>query len=109
MFEMIDARALLQDLQALQKKLEQDLRRQLDELEDIRSALEGGYQTAREAERTAETFNSWSDEQITQASVAWLLGCVFVRFCEDNRLIPEPLLAGPGEANRQARERKSLP
>lgn len=30
-----------------------------------------------------------------QAAVAWLLGCVFVRFLEDNLLIDEAWIAGP--------------
>ncbi len=101
---MIDARRLLADLQAQQKKLEHDLREQISAQPALKEALEADYQAARAAERTAETFGSFRDEQVTQAAVAWLLGCVFLRFCEDNRLIPAPLLAGPGDGNREARE-----
>lgn len=31
---------------------------------------------------------------LTQVAVAWVLGTVFVRCCEDNQLIPEPYLTG---------------
>ncbi len=102
---MIDAKGLLAALQGQQKKLEKDLREQVSALPVLKQALEEEYKAARAAERTAETFGSWRDEQVTQAAVAWLLACVFLRFCEDNRLIPEPLLAGPGDGSRQARER----
>lgn len=102
---MIDAKGLLAALQGQQKKLEKDLREQVAALPELKQALEEEYKAARAAERTAETFGSWCDEQLTQAAVAWLLACVFLRFCEDNRLIPEPLLAGPGDGNRRARER----
>jgi len=102
---VIDAKGLLAALQGQQKKLEKDLREQVSALPVLKQAFEEEYKAARAAERTAETFGSWRDEQVTQAAVAWLLACVFLRFCEDNRLIPEPLLAGPGDGNRQARER----
>ncbi|NRB41363.1 MAG: BREX-2 system adenine-specific DNA-methyltransferase PglX [Pseudomonadales bacterium] len=32
---------------------------------------------------------------MTQAAVAWVLTCVFVRFMEDNGLLEEPVLSGP--------------
>ncbi|MCI0350788.1 MAG: BREX-2 system adenine-specific DNA-methyltransferase PglX, partial [Acidobacteriales bacterium] len=101
---MIDAKRLLAGLQGQQKKLEKDLREQIAALPDLEKALETDYKAARDAARTSETFSSWGEEQITQAAVAWLLSGVFLRFCEDNRLIPAPLLAGPGEGNRQARD-----
>ncbi len=101
---MIDAKRLLADLQGQQKKLEKDLREQIAALPDLEKALETDYKAAHDAARTSETFSSWCEEQITQAAVAWLLSGVFLRFCEDNRLIPAPLLAGPGEGNRRARD-----
>ncbi|WP_240981499.1 MULTISPECIES: BREX-2 system adenine-specific DNA-methyltransferase PglX [unclassified Streptomyces] len=60
--------------------------------------------------RTAESWNSWLygtpqiSGRITQVAVAWVLGTVFVRFCEDNLLIPEPYLAGPDEERRDLAE-----
>ena len=51
------------------------------------------------------TWGEYRDEQVTQAAVAWVLATVFVRFCEDNHLIPDPWIAGPGERTRLAAER----
>ena len=52
---------------------------------------------AREARRAGESFEMWRDGTLTQAATAWLLGCVFVRFLEDNGLVEEALLSGPQE------------
>ncbi|MCI0355747.1 MAG: hypothetical protein L0099_12015, partial [Acidobacteria bacterium] len=101
---MIDAKRLLADLQGQQKKLEKDLREQIAALPELTKSLEADYKAARDAARTAETFSSWCEEHITQAAVAWLLSGVFLRFSEDNRLIPAPLLAGPGDGTRRARD-----
>ncbi|MFE7546536.1 BREX-2 system adenine-specific DNA-methyltransferase PglX [Streptomyces gardneri] len=54
--------------------------------------------------RTAASWSAWLDERITQVAVAWVLGTVFVRFCEDNLLIPEPYLAGPDAERRDLAE-----
>ncbi|MFB7393560.1 BREX-2 system adenine-specific DNA-methyltransferase PglX [Streptomyces sp. NPDC056191] len=60
--------------------------------------------------RTAESWNSWLygtpqiSGRVTQVAVAWVLGTVFVRFCEDNLLIPEPYLAGPDAERRDLAE-----
>jgi hypothetical protein len=45
---------------------------------------------------------------VTQTAAAWVLGCVFVRFLEDNRLIDPPKIAGPGEQLRRARDEHEL-
>ena len=58
------------------------------------------------ASRTSATYEAWRDEQITQSGAAWLLGIVFLRFCEDNELIPAPFLAGPGERLALAEDRQ---
>ncbi len=42
------------------------------------------------------SFEEWRDGEITQAAVAWVLACVFVRFLEDNGLIDQALISGPG-------------
>jgi hypothetical protein len=104
---VIDARKLLSDLQAQQKKLEADLRQQIAGQPELRARLQADYQAAFEAGRTADTFNAWSDNEVTQAAVAWLLACTFVRFCEDNGLIATPMLAGPGDAMRRAKDAAS--
>ena len=43
------------------------------------------------------SLQEWRDGEITQAAVAWVLGCVFVRFLEDNALIDQALISGPGD------------
>ena len=104
---MIDARRLLSDLQTQQKKLEADLRQQIASQAELKSRLQADYQAAFAAGRTADTFNAWSENEITQAAVAWVLACTFVRFCEDNGLIAAPMLAGPGDAMRRAKDAAS--
>lgn len=101
---MIDARKLLSDLQSQQKKLEADLRQQISSQPDLKAQLQTHYQAAFTAGRSADTFSTWSDNEITQAAVAWLLACTFIRFCEDNGLITAPMLAGPGDALRRAQD-----
>jgi hypothetical protein len=64
------------------------------------------WQQARDAQRTAATFEAWREDLITQVAVAWVLGTVFVRFCEDNDLIEYPFIAGPGDRVAVARERQ---
>ncbi|WP_230991967.1 BREX-2 system adenine-specific DNA-methyltransferase PglX [Streptomyces endocoffeicus] len=81
-----------------------------DRVERVRAAeavagrLRAEYDKARELERTAATWNAWLDERVTQVAVAWVLGTVFVRFCEDNGLIPEPYLSGPDAERRDLAE-----
>ncbi len=45
------------------------------------------HTAALKAQRSAASWTEWSNDQLTQAAVGWLLGTVFVRFCEDNRLL----------------------
>ncbi|MGW0434932.1 BREX-2 system adenine-specific DNA-methyltransferase PglX [Micromonospora sp. NPDC003197] len=94
---MIDRKQLLTDLQRQVKLLEKDLREQVESVEEVRLRLRGEYDHAFEVKRTAATWASWRDERVTQAAVAWVLGTVFVRFCEDNELLGDPYLAGPGD------------
>ncbi|MEW1721840.1 BREX-2 system adenine-specific DNA-methyltransferase PglX [Streptomyces sp. NPDC093109] len=68
--------------------------------ESVAGKLRAEYDEAFKLGRTAATWSAWLDERVTQVAVAWVLGTVFVRFCEDNRLIPEPYLTG-GEAERR--------
>ena len=105
---MIDRKALLADLRRQLKRLEQDLAERAESVPEMKSSLEGEYRAAREAERTGDTFLVWRNGTLTQAAVAWLLGCVFVRFVEDNGLVEAPLIAGPGERNARAADRQTL-
>lgn len=97
---MIDRKALLDDLKQQVKAVETDLARQVKAVGEVGAKLKAEYEQARKLGRTAATWNSWLDERVTQVAVAWVLGTVFVRFCEDNRLIPEPYLTG-AEADRR--------
>ncbi|CCK30490.1 DNA methylase [Streptomyces davaonensis JCM 4913] len=101
---MIDRKALLNDLKQQVKAVETDLGRQVKALRDVSARLRAEYDQARKLGRTAATWTSWLDERVTQVAVAWVLGTVFVRFCEDNRLIPEPYLTGPEGDRRELAE-----
>ncbi|MFJ1752460.1 BREX-2 system adenine-specific DNA-methyltransferase PglX [Kitasatospora sp. NPDC088134] len=92
---MIDRKALLADLIKQVKLVEADLKKQIPAVPEVRDRLRAEYDKAREVGRTASTWTEWSGERATQAAVAWVLGTVFVRFCEDNGLIAEPYLAAP--------------
>ncbi|MEU4645083.1 BREX-2 system adenine-specific DNA-methyltransferase PglX, partial [Micromonospora sp. NPDC023814] len=94
---MIDRKLLLSDLQKQVKNLEKDLREQAESVEEVRLRLRGEYDHAFKVGRTAATWAAWRDERVTQVAVAWVLGTVFVRFCEDNGLLPDPYLAGSGD------------
>jgi len=105
---MIDRAQLLSDLQRLLPALEQDILAYNAGLADLEARLQAEYQAAREANRTAEHFLDWRAALVTQAAAAWVLTCVFVRFLEDNRLLPEPWLAGPGARLQHAKDRASV-
>ncbi|MFD6312001.1 BREX-2 system adenine-specific DNA-methyltransferase PglX [Streptomyces nigra] len=101
---MIDRKALLNDLKQQVKAVEADLGKQVKALGEVGARLRAEYDQARKLGRTAATWTSWLDERVTQVAVAWVLGTVFVRFCEDNRLIPEPYLTGPDGDRRELAE-----
>ncbi|MFF8593720.1 BREX-2 system adenine-specific DNA-methyltransferase PglX [Streptomyces sp. NPDC015220] len=101
---MIDRKALLDDLKQQVKAVEADLGKQVRALGEVGARLRAEYDKARKLGRTAATWTSWLDERVTQVAVAWVLGSVFVRFCEDNRLIPEPYLTGPDGDRRELAE-----
>jgi Domain of unknown function (DUF7008)/Eco57I restriction-modification methylase len=92
---MINPKQLLSDLQRLLKKLEDDLRLRCTTNKEIDSKVRAEYTKAKSGGRTSSAYEVWRDEFITQVAVAWILGCVFVRFLEDNQLIDTPRLAGP--------------
>ena len=97
---MINAPQLLADLTRLLKRLEDDLRQRIADVAELKVSLQAEWQAARDADRTAETFESWADQVITQAGVHWLLSCVFLRFIEDNELVERPWLSGTPESGR---------
>lgn len=99
---MISAPQLLSDLTRLLKRLEGDLLQRIEEVPELRTSLQAEWQAARDADRCAETFETWADQVITQAGVHWLLSCVFLRFIEDNQLVDRPWLGGTPESGRLA-------
>lgn len=102
---MIHGPTLLRDLQRLLKTLEADLRIRIGEQAEINASLEIEWQAARDAGRTGGTYIAWLDEKVTQAAAHWILGCVFVRFLEDNDFLDRPYLSGPAEHLALARDR----
>lgn len=102
---LVDKAALLKDLQKQVGILEDDLRGRTDSVEEFRTALRSEYESAYGAQRTAATYETWRDERVTQVAAAWVLACVFVRFCEDNGLVPDAWLSGPGERLAEAEDR----
>ena len=92
---MINAPRLLADLTQWLRRLEDDLRARIAELAPLQAALQAEWAAAREAQRTAETVETWAGQVITQAGVHWLLSGVFLRFIEDNQLVDRPWLGGP--------------
>jgi hypothetical protein len=100
---MIDSPGLLTTLKAQLAELLADLHRQVDTVAEIDERLRREYQRAFDAERTGWTFTEWAEDRLTQVAVGWLLGCVFVRYCEDNALIDDPMIGGTGNAATLAR------
>ena len=95
---------LLADLQTLLRRLEADLLERSEAMIPVKEVLRGEHQRARTAERTAQSYEAWRSDYITQLAAAWVLSGVFVRFLEDNRLIDPPRVAGPGERLSRARD-----
>jgi len=105
---MINRSDLLKDLQRELPKIEKDILEYSEYKEGLAEHLQEEYEKAQAAGRTAEHFVAWREAQITQAAVAWLLTCVFVRFLEDNNLLVEPMLSGPASSNQNGKETKPL-
>ncbi|TYL54028.1 BREX-2 system adenine-specific DNA-methyltransferase PglX [Agromyces mariniharenae] len=114
---MIDTAALLADLKRRVRLLEDDLRARAEERDDAwAQELRAEYDRAFARERTALSWSEWRDGEVTLASVAWIVACVFVRFAEDNGLlagardergIEGPWLSGPGVARDRAVENQT--
>jgi hypothetical protein len=72
----------------------------------VRGCWEQEYAAACSAQRTGLAFEVWRDQRITQVAAGWVLACVFTRYCEDNDLLDDVWLAGPGERLAEARDRQ---
>jgi hypothetical protein len=106
---MIDEAALREGLKKLLAATEADIRARVEE----EPALKARHKAAAEAGRTAPgAWLAFRDEAVTQAAVHWLLGCVFVRFLEDNDLVDEVRISGPKTDGRdrlnEALDRRSI-
>src|SRR3954468_17957018 len=93
---MINRTALLSTLKPAVTALEASIAQRADEVPEVAEHLAHEHAKAVEAERTAMSLEEWRGGEITQAAVGWILGCVFVRFLEDNGLIDQALISGPG-------------
>jgi hypothetical protein len=105
---MIDPARLLADLQRLLSRLEPDIRRRVQENNHIDADLRGQHEKAKAAGRTAQAYEVWRDDYITQVAVAWILNCVFIRFLEDNGLVETSWLSGPGQRLQLARDQHEV-
>lgn len=77
-----------------------DLRGQVAEAPGLRAELSQEHERAKAAERVGTSFETWLDDVLDQAAVAWVLGRVFVRFCEDNELVDKLWIGGPTRPRR---------
>ena len=107
---VINRATLLKDLQGLLKRLEADLRERSvsADVPEVGRTLRTEFAGARQAGRTAQNYEDWRGDAITQAAAAWVLSCVFVRFLEDNRLVDPPKISGPAERLQRARDEHEL-
>ena len=113
---MIDEELLRQGLQKLLRDTESAVRERLSDESTLEANLRERHAAAVRAERTegsVKGYNAFADEAITQASVHWLLGCLFVRFLEDNGWLDErnakvAWIAGPPDRLTLARDRRTL-
>lgn len=104
---MIERSALLADAKRLTAGLVDDLRARTEHDEVPRIATRGTYDRAVSAGRTQKTYEEWREDLLAQVAAGWVLASVFVRFCEDNGLVADPLLSGPGQRLDLARDHRS--
>ncbi|MFE0803702.1 BREX-2 system adenine-specific DNA-methyltransferase PglX [Streptomyces sp. NPDC058812] len=95
---------LLKDLQKQVALLEADLRERAAR-EEIAPSLVAEYERADDEGRIGVGYETWLEDRLVQIAAAWVLACVFVRFSEDNGLIPDAWLSGPGERLSEAQDR----
>ena len=100
---MIDASLLLSDLRSELSRFVADLNDRVKSDEGVRARLQAEWHSAFNANRTGRTLEDWTEDRLTQVAVAWLLAFVFIRFCEDNGLIDEAKISGPGQRGTEAK------
>lgn len=104
---MIDAKELLTDCRRVADALVDDLRARTEDHEASRESARLVYAQAQMAGRTDKTWEEWREDLLAQVASGWVLAAVFVRFCEDNRLVDDPLLSGPGDRGQIARDHRA--
>jgi hypothetical protein len=92
---MIDIAPMVPDLQKLVKELHADLITRSQERPEVEAKLRALHADRKKQHRSAQSYEAWREEFLTQVAVAWVLGCVFVRYLEDNRFLRDFYLAGP--------------
>ena len=104
----VDAGLLTSRLAGVVSVLEDDLRVRASEVVEVGAIVEAEFEGARASGRTELARDVWAETLYTQVAVGWVLGSVFVRFCEDNGLIDAPLLSGPGAARQSALDAQTV-
>jgi hypothetical protein len=113
---MIDEQRLREGLQRLLRDTEAAIRDRIGDEPSVAAQLKARHAAAVQAGRTAGSvagYTSFSDDAITQAAAHWLLGCVFVRFLEDNGWLDErnrkvAWIAGSSDRLAFAKDRRTL-
>src|SRR5437879_4627594 len=113
---MINELLLRQGLQKLLKQTDSAIRERLSDEPVLEAKLRERHAAAVRAERTEGSikgYTAFADEAITQAAAHWLLGCVFVRFLEDNGWLDErnakiAWIAGSSDRLAIAKDRRTL-
>lgn len=90
------------ELKKVVLSLEDDLRERVLSQPEVLEAWQAEHRSALARERTAMSWQEWRDDRVTQAAVAWVLTTVFIRFCEDNRLLKPVWFAGPPQRRQEA-------
>jgi hypothetical protein len=103
---MIEPALLVADLQQRVRELERDLLERAESDAETGKKLHELHRAAGNRSRTGLNFEAWRAQQLTQVAAGWVLACVFTRFCEDNGMLTEAMLAGPGDRLAEARERQ---
>ncbi|GAA3673757.1 hypothetical protein FB459_2837 [Yimella lutea] len=94
--------ALTSELKKVVLSLEDDLRARVESQPEVRAKWTREHRQATEQERTSMSWQAWRDDRVTQAAVAWVLTTVFIRFCEDNRLLQPVWISGPADRRQEA-------
>lgn len=103
---MVDHSALVPRLRTTVAALEEDIRARVTEVPGLPERLEREHRGAVSAGRIALSLADWTHGEVTQGAVAWVLGCVFVRFLEDNGLVDRPFISGVGDRRAAALGRR---